>query len=99
LLKLADPKVEHPMVHVHPQTARALNERAKKAAPSLTHWAKYLRNEITAQSPPVEQRAGASKYAEETWPEMITLTLRRNDLENLIHALRTHAKELGDFTS
>jgi hypothetical protein len=99
LLKLVDPEVEHPMVHVHPQTARALNERAKKAVPSLTYWAKYLRSEITAQSLPLEQRTGASKYAEETWPETITLTLRRNDLENLIDALRSHAKELGDFTS
>jgi hypothetical protein len=87
------------MVHVHPQTARALNERAKKAAPSLRRWSKYLRSEITAQSPPLEQRTGASKYAEETWPETITLTLRRNDLENLIHDLRTHANELSDFTS
>jgi hypothetical protein len=91
-------KTEHQNVHVHPQTARALNERAKKAVPSLTRWAKYLRSEIIAQSPPLEQRAGVSKYAE-TWPETITLTLRRNDLEYPIDALRTHAKELGDFTS
>jgi hypothetical protein len=87
------------MVHVHPQTARALNERAKKAVPSLKMWAKYLRREVTAQSPPPEERTGVSRYSEQPLPETITLTLRRNDLENLIDALRTHARELGDFTS
>jgi hypothetical protein len=59
------------MVHVHPQTARALNERAKKAVPSLTRWAKYLRGEITAQSPPPQEQTGVSRYSEEAWPETI----------------------------
>jgi hypothetical protein len=87
------------MVQIHPQTARALNERAKGTVTSLTKWAKYLQSAITAQSPPTEQRAGFSKYAEEPLPETITLTLRRNDLENLIHDLHTHARELRDFTT
>jgi hypothetical protein len=84
---------------VHPQTARALNERAKKAVPSLKSWATYLRSEIAKQSPPLEAQTGVSKYAEESWPETITLTLRHNDLEHLIDALRTHARELEKFTT
>jgi hypothetical protein len=87
------------MVHVHPQTARALNERAKNAVPSLTKWAKYLRSEITEQSPPPQRRAGVSKYYVEEPPETITLTLSRNHLEQLIVDLRTHARELRDFTT
>ncbi len=86
------------MVHIHKQTARALNERAKDAVPSLVHWAKYLRAEITAQSRPPEQRTGVHRFIEEPLPETIMLTLKRNDLENLIDALRTHARELAKFT-
>ena len=87
------------MVHVHPQTARALKERAKKAVPSLKKWARYLRSEITAQSPPPLERTGLSRYSEEPLPETVTLTLRRSDLEKMIDDLHTHARELSDSTN
>jgi hypothetical protein len=87
------------LVHVHPQTARALNERVKRAVPSLKSWATYLSGEIAKQSPPPDERTSVSKYSQESWPETITLTLRRNDLEKMIDELRTHARELGNFTA
>jgi hypothetical protein len=86
------------MAHVHPQTARALNERAKGAIPSLTKWVKFLGSALAAQSPQPLKRTGFRIFEPDP-PLPETITLRRDDLLNLIYDLDAHAKELRKYTT
>lgn len=77
--------------------ANALNKRAIYAADALDYWAQRLRKEANAQTPPRSEAAfGARKYMPDELPE--TIILQREDIELLIEKMRTHARELRQFT-
>lgn len=81
---------------VHPSTARALSNRAKKAVPLIAEWFDYFRIELSKQQP-LPRPAGASKYGEEQYPEFVQF--KRADIARLVDDLRKICREFGEYTS
>lgn len=83
--------------HGQRSKANALNKRATYAADALDYWAKRLRKEANAQTPPrTEPATGVRKYMPDELPQ--TITLQRVDIELLIEKMRVHAREFRQFT-
>lgn len=72
--------------------ARALNQVAMGLRPQLIEWAKTLRQEINAITPP-DERAGFAKFATPSPKPHDTIVLKTADVEKLISFL--HQAEQG----